>query len=65
MNITHQLLDEPVLEFGDQGFHIDPRLGLARNGPLQPMPGDRVSIGVIGTAETVEGFEQWMDQAQV
>ena len=62
MNITHQLLDEPVLEFGDQGFHIDPRLGLARNGPLQPMPGDRVSIGVIGTAETVEGFEQWMDQ---
>ena len=62
MKITPQLLEEPMLEFGEQGQHIDPRLGLARYGPLQPMPGDRVSIGLIGTAETTEGFEQWMDR---
>ena len=62
MKITPQLLEEPMLEFGEQGQHIDPRLGLARYGPLQPMPGDRVSIGLIGTAETAEGFEQWMDR---
>ena len=51
-----------MLEFGEQGQHIDPRLGLAQFGPLQPMSGDRVSIGLIGTAETSEGFEQWMDR---
>lgn len=62
MSITHLLLDEPELEFGDGGLGIDPRLGLLRHGPLQPAVGDRVSIGVIGTAETVEGFERWMDR---
>lgn len=62
MSITHLLLDEPELEFGDGGLHIDPRLGLLQHGPLQPMLGDKVSIGVIGTAETVEGFERWMDR---
>jgi hypothetical protein len=62
MSITHLLLDEPELEFGDGGQHIDPRLGLLENGPLQPILGDRISIGVIGTAETVEGFEHWMDR---
>ena len=62
MNITPQLLEEPMLEFGEQGQHIDPRLGLARYGPLQPMPGDLVSIGIIGTAETTEGVERWIDR---
>ena len=55
-------LDEPELEFGARGLHIDPRFGLCQYGPLQPMPGDRVRIGVIGTAETYEGFEAWMDR---
>ena len=62
MSITHQILEEPLLEFGNGGRHIDPRLGLYQHGPLQPMPGDLVSIGVIGTAETVEGFERWMER---
>lgn len=62
MSITHQLLDEPELEFGDGGRHIDPRLGLLKNGPLQPILGDKISMGVIGTAETVEGFERWMNR---
>ena len=62
MSITHQLLDEPELEFGNSGRHIEPRLGLLMHGPLQAMLGDQVSIGVIGTAETVEGFERWMDR---
>ena len=56
MSITHLLLDEPELEFGDGGRHIDPRLGLLKYGPLQPILGDRISLGVIGTAETVEGI---------
>ena len=62
MSITHLLLEEPELEFGDGGRHIDPRLGLLHHGPLQPILGDQISVGVIGTAETVEGFERWMDR---
>jgi len=62
MSITHVLLEEPELEFGDGGKHLDPRIGLLRHGPLQPIVGDKISLGVIGTAETVEGFERWMDR---
>ena len=62
MTITQMLLDEPELEFGDGGRHIDPRLGLLKHGPLQPILGDEITVGVIGTAETVEGFGRWMDR---
>jgi hypothetical protein len=62
MTISHILLDEPDLEFGDGGKHPDPRMGLMRHGPLQPVLGDKISLGVVGTAETVEGFERWMDR---
>lgn len=62
MILNHILLDEPELEFGDGGKCIDPRLGLVRHGPLQPFPGEKISIGVVGTAETVEGFERWIDR---
>ena len=62
MTFKTAVLPEPELEFGDRGFHVDPRYGLCQHGPLQPMPGDRVSIGVIGTAETYEGFEAWMEK---
>jgi len=62
--ITHQLIDEPELEFGDGGRHRDPRLGLMRHGPLQPILGDKISIGVIGTADTIEGFERWMERVR-
>lgn len=61
MSISHTILPEPDLEFGDGGRHVDPRIGLYRYGPLQPILGDRISVGVIGTAETIEGFEKWME----
>jgi hypothetical protein len=62
--ITHLLIDEPELEFGDGGRHIDPRLGLLNHGPLQPILGDKISVGLIGTAETVEGFERWLERVK-
>ncbi|WP_425403540.1 argonaute/piwi family protein [Hwanghaeella sp.] len=62
MTISHTLIAEPELEFGDGGKHVDPRIGLHRHGPLQPILGDRISIGVIGTAETVDGFEQFLER---
>src|SRR5205823_812669 len=33
-------------------------------GPLQPMPGDKVRIGVIGTAATSDGFAQFIERCR-
>jgi hypothetical protein len=57
-----KVLTEPLLEFGDGGSHIDPRVGLIEFGPLQPMAGDRVRLGVIGSAETADGFSQFIER---
>jgi hypothetical protein len=60
-----KVLPEPLLEFGDAGRHVDPRVGLIEYGPLQPMAGDRVRIGVIGTAETADGFAQFIERCKM
>jgi len=65
MNFHAQVLPEPFLEFGNNGSHIDPRVGLMEYGPLQPVVGDRIRIGVIGTGETVEGFEKFLERCKV
>ena len=36
--------------------------GLVDYGPLQPMPGDKVRIGVIGTDETSDRFAQFIER---
>lgn len=65
MRFTTFNLAEPNLEFGDNGRHFDPRYGLMTHGPLQPMPGDTVRIGVIGTGETIDGFADFMERAML
>lgn len=57
-------MPEPRLEFGDGGLHLDPRAGLMEYGPLQPMLGDVIRIGVIGTGETVQGFSSFLDRCR-
>jgi hypothetical protein len=64
LNFQAQILAEPVLEFGGRGGHIDPRVGLMEFGPLQPVPGDRIKIGVIGTGATVDGFEKFLERCK-
>lgn len=59
-----KIIAEPFLEFGDAGRHIDPRVGLIEHGPLQSMTGDRVRIGVIGTADTIDGFAQFIERCK-
>jgi hypothetical protein len=59
-----KVLKEPLLEFGDAGLHPDQRVGLIEYGPLQPMAGDRVRIGVIGTAATADGFAQFIERCK-
>lgn len=64
MKFAAKVLPEPKLEFGNNGQHIDPRLGLVDYGPLQPIAGDRIRIGVIGSNETVEGFAQFVERCK-
>lgn len=64
MTFRASLLDEPLLEFGGNGREIDIRLGLMRHGPLEPERARRVRIGVIGTADTVQGFERFLERCK-
>lgn len=64
MNFKPGILDEPLLEFGGNGREIDIRLGLMRHGPLEPERASRVRLGIIGTAETAEGFERFLDRCK-
>lgn len=64
MTFRLDVLDEPLLEFGGGGRAIDPRLGLMEFGPLQPGTGDKVRIAVVGTADTVDGFERFVEQCR-
>lgn len=55
------LLHEPELEFGT-GKHVDIRFGLMSYGPVDfdNSPASRIRVGVVGTAETIEGFANWL-----
>lgn len=63
--ISCSYLAEPLLLFGDQGMHVDPKSGIARFGPRSYAPMRRhpsiVRVGFIGTAETVEKSRQWLE----
>lgn len=60
MKFECQIFDEPLLEFGDQHSHQDPRLGLIEAGPLQAPLGDKIRVGVVGDAKTVESSKQFL-----
>jgi hypothetical protein len=57
-------IDEPELEFGSAGRHIDIRHGLIEHGPLDRGTGQapqNVRVGVIGAAADIERFDEWLD----
>ena len=62
MSFRNHVFEEPMLEFGDGGQHLDPRQGLRDFGPLQPRAGDVVRVGVIGTVDTVSGFAEFIEE---
>lgn len=62
MKLSH--LPEPPLEFGGAMRHIDIRFGLMDYGPFDfGMEGapKRIKIGIVGSAETVEGTARWIE----
>ena len=59
--------EEPELEFGGGGTHVDMRYGLAQYGPLDI--GDtkaptQLRLGLIGTDETIGAIRQWFDRCK-
>jgi hypothetical protein len=61
MNID--FLDEPALEFGGNGRHIDIRFGIMENGPLDRARGTaprRIRVGLVGSADTLAGTLGWL-----
>ena len=60
-------IDEPELEFGDAGRHIDIRHGLTEHGPLDrglPSAPQCVRVGVVGAAQDVERLRTWIDHCR-
>lgn len=60
-------LEEPELEFGGGGRHIDIRHGLANHGPLDrgnPSAPKLVRVGVVGAQRDVEYFRMWLERCR-
>jgi hypothetical protein len=58
---------EPQLEFGNGGTHVDIRYGIMRHGPLDL--GDtsaptQLRIGLVGTEETIATIREWFDRCR-
>ena len=62
-----EVLDEPELEFGGGGRHIDPRFGIANYGPadlLAPDAPRAIRIGLIGPADQLAGLGTWFERCR-
>lgn len=60
-------IDEPELEFGDTGRHIDIRHGLTEHGPLDrglASAPETIRVGVVGVAQDVEQLRVWIDRCR-
>jgi hypothetical protein len=58
---------EPDLEFGNGGTHVDVRYGLIRNGPLDlgdPTAPTSLRVGIVGTDETIAAIREWLDKCR-
>jgi hypothetical protein len=64
LNKALTVLPEPLLEFGNGGKEVDIRLGLMRHGPLEPDRASKVRLGLIGTGETNDAFQNWVERCR-
>lgn len=62
-----EVLDEPELEFGGGGRHVDPRFGLTAYGPADLTTGgapSAIRIGLVGPAEQLDGLRRWLERCR-
>ncbi len=60
-------LQEPELEFGSGGRHIDIRFGMMHHKPLDydsTGAPKEIKLGIVGSSETVEGLETWLEKCR-
>jgi hypothetical protein len=60
--IATEYLPEPLLVFGSNGKHVDPKEGIARFGPHSygsPRHPGVIRVGVIGSGATIESAQRW------
>ena len=63
--ISH--INEPMLEFGGGGRHVDIRFGLMDYGPFDTTHSEapkRIRIGIVGSTQTLEGAARWIERCQ-
>jgi len=61
--INCEYFSEPLLIFGNDGLHVDPKSGISRYGPRShefARHPDNVRVGLIGTADTIEKSRVWL-----
>src|SRR5437867_10088372 len=62
-----ELLEEPELEFGARGRHVDTRFGLLNHGPLdagQPRALRQIRLGIVGCGRTTESLLRWLEKCR-
>jgi hypothetical protein len=65
MKIT--FLNEPELEFGGGGKHVDIKFGLMQYGPLDyasSLMHKNINVGIVGTSETIDGVQTWLEHCR-
>ncbi|MCK2238239.1 MULTISPECIES: hypothetical protein [unclassified Crossiella] len=62
-----EVLDEPELEFGGAGRHIDPRFGISNYGPADLGSDEApraIRVGLIGPADQLGGIRTWLERCR-
>ena len=62
-----EVIDEPELEFGGRGRHIDPRFGIGNYGPADLGTQDApraIRVGLVGPADQLDGLRRWLERCR-
>lgn len=65
--MTFDFIDEPDLEFGAGGRHIDIRFGIMEHGPADVEAArapKSINVGIIGTPANIEGLGLWLEKCR-
>lgn len=62
-----EFFDEPELEFGEGGTHVDIRHGLMAHGPLdlgETTAPTQIRVGLVGSTESINGVRAWLERCE-